>query len=72
MYLGARNEAKAREAIAKLEEECLGTGRVEWLNVNLSNPRWAQEAAEDFLRRETRLDILSTFVYVLASRSFTN
>ncbi|KAF4616460.1 hypothetical protein D9613_008755 [Agrocybe pediades] len=58
VYLGARNEAKAREAIANLETEGLGTGKVEWLDVNLSNPRWAQDAAENFMRREKRLDIL--------------
>ncbi|KAF8970377.1 hypothetical protein BDZ97DRAFT_1914683 [Flammula alnicola] len=58
VYLGARNETKALEAITQLEREGLGSGEVLWLNVNLGDPRWAKKAAEDFLRRESRLDIL--------------
>ncbi|KAF9486213.1 NAD(P)-binding protein [Pholiota conissans] len=59
VYLGARNEVKAREAIAQLEQEGLGSGQVVWLQVNLADPQWAQMAAEDFLEKEKRLDILS-------------
>ncbi|KAF8190180.1 NAD-P-binding protein [Pholiota molesta] len=58
VYLGARNEAKAKEAIIQLEREGLGPGQVIWLHVDLADPRWAKMAAEDFLQRESRLDIL--------------
>ncbi|KAF8906837.1 hypothetical protein CPB84DRAFT_1959889 [Gymnopilus junonius] len=65
VYLGARNEAKAKEAIAELEREGLGSGQVVWLHVDMSNPMWAQEAANEFLMKETRLDILVNNAAVL-------
>jgi hypothetical protein len=46
-------------AISQLEEEGISPGQVVWLNINLSDPRWAKEAAEEFLGKEPRLDILS-------------
>jgi len=58
VYLGARDESKATGAIAKLEAEGLGRGQVVWLRVDYSDPRWAKAAAEEFMRREARLDIL--------------
>ena len=61
MYLGARSKEKAEKAIAKLYEEGIGSGQVEWLEINLSDPRWAKKSADDFLSRETRLDILGMF-----------
>ncbi|KAF8906838.1 hypothetical protein CPB84DRAFT_1769802 [Gymnopilus junonius] len=61
VYLGARNESKAKAAMADLERDGLGSGQVVWLNVNFSDPRWAKQAAEEFLRRESRLDILRTY-----------
>lgn len=56
--MGARNEAKAKEAIAKMD---LGEGSVEFLEVNLSDPAKAKEAAERFLGKEKRLDVLGEF-----------
>ena len=61
VYLGARNESKASGAISQLEQEGLGRGQVLWLKVDLSDPRLAKESAEDFLRRESRLDILGEY-----------
>lgn len=60
VYLAARNESKATGAIAQLESEGLGPGfgQVEWLNLDLTDPRKAKAAAEEFLKKETRLDIL--------------
>ncbi|KAF8970385.1 NAD-P-binding protein [Flammula alnicola] len=60
VYLAARNESRATRAIAQLEEEDLGPskGEILWLKLDLSDPRDAKKAAEDFLKRETRLDIL--------------
>lgn len=64
VYLGARNESKATGAIARLKEEGLGpgNGEVVWLNVDYSDPRSAKRAANEFLRREERLDVLSETV----------
>ena len=61
VYLGARNKSKAMAAISQLEEEGIDPGQVVWLSINLSDPRWAKEAAEEFLGKEPRLDILSRF-----------
>lgn len=61
VYLGARDESKATGALAKLEQEGLGpgNGQVIWFKVDYGNPRLAKKAAEEFLKRESRLDILS-------------
>ncbi|KAJ3475072.1 hypothetical protein NLI96_g12075 [Meripilus lineatus] len=60
VYMGARNKDKALEAIQRLKHEGLGPGygEVVWLDVNLSDPRRAKKAAEDFMVRETKLDVL--------------
>lgn len=67
VYLGARNEAKAMAALAELEKEGIGHGQVEYLNVNFGDPRWARLAAEEFLRKESRLDILGRRLTVSCS-----
>ena len=60
VYLAARNESRANEAIKKLMAEGLGPGNGEivWLKLDLSDIRGTKLAAEDFLRKEKRLDIL--------------
>ncbi|KAH9477403.1 Short-chain dehydrogenase [Psilocybe cubensis] len=60
VYLAARDESKATGAIAQLEHEGLGPGNGEviWLKLDLSDPRDAKKGAEEFLKRESRLDIL--------------
>jgi hypothetical protein len=55
-----RSEKKAKETIAKLEEEGIRSGQLFFLELELSDPRKAKQAAESFLSLETRLDILST------------
>lgn len=59
VYLAARNEARASAAIAQLAGE--GLTEITWLKLDLDDPRDAQKAAQEFLRREKRLDILSEF-----------
>jgi NAD(P)-dependent dehydrogenase (short-subunit alcohol dehydrogenase family) len=63
VYLAARNETKANDAIARLKEEGLdpGNGEVVWLKLDLSDPREAKKSAEHFLTLESRLDVLSRF-----------
>lgn len=60
VYMAARNEQKATAAIERLHKEGLapGNGTVAWLKLDLANPRWAKEAAEEFMRKEKRLDVL--------------
>lgn len=63
VYLAARSESKATGAIAGLQAEGLGPGHGEvvWLKLDLSDPRTAKAAAEEFLGREARLDVLGVF-----------
>lgn len=62
VYLGARNESRAIGAIAQLEAEGIlniaEAGTVHWLPLDLATPRKAKSAAEAFMNREQRLDIL--------------
>ncbi|KDQ22191.1 hypothetical protein PLEOSDRAFT_1094912 [Pleurotus ostreatus PC15] len=60
VYLGARSESSANEAIKRLQSEGLepGNGEIIWFKVDLSHPKLAKEAAEEFLTKEKRLDVL--------------
>lgn len=60
VYMGARYERAARDAIQRLEKDGLGPGNGEviWIKVELSDPREAKAAAEEFMRREIRLDVI--------------
>ncbi|KAG1856359.1 NAD(P)-binding protein [Suillus subalutaceus] len=61
VYMAARNQTKAEEAIAQLKAEGLGPGNgdVIWLELDLKDPRNAKKAAEEFMKQEKRLDVLS-------------
>ncbi|RXW16836.1 hypothetical protein EST38_g9026 [Candolleomyces aberdarensis] len=64
VYLAARNEERAKAAIESLHNAGLGKGgdhslgEVVWLKLDLGDPREAKKAAEEFLKLETRLDVL--------------
>jgi NAD(P)-dependent dehydrogenase (short-subunit alcohol dehydrogenase family) len=58
VYIAARNEQRALDAIKQLEKEDIADGSLEWLKLDLSDPRLAKQSAEEFLTKETRLDIL--------------
>ncbi|KAI0058951.1 NAD(P)-binding protein [Artomyces pyxidatus] len=60
VYLAARSQEKADIAMARLEDEGLGPtpGEIVWLDLDLTEPLKAKAAAEWFIERETRLDIL--------------
>ncbi|TFK39294.1 hypothetical protein BDQ12DRAFT_712385 [Crucibulum laeve] len=66
VYLGARSEERAKAAIARLQEEGISPGTVEWLPCDLSTPQTAKEAAEEMLKREQRLDVLVNNAAILA------
>jgi NAD(P)-dependent dehydrogenase (short-subunit alcohol dehydrogenase family) len=59
--MAARNQSKAEAAIAQLKAEGLGPGNGEviWLELDLTDPQNAKKAAEEFIKREKRLDVLS-------------
>ena len=60
MYISARSEQRAKAAIERMRAEGLqpGNGEVLWFQLDLSDPRKAKESAEEFLKREDRLDVL--------------
>ena len=60
VYIAGRSEARVAAAIERLRAEGLepGNGALEWVELDLSDPRKAKEGAEKFLARETRLDVL--------------
>lgn len=76
VYLAARDESRAKAAIARLELEGFGpgNGHVLWHELDLSDPRKAKKSAEEFLKKETRLDVLGTCIHLMSKtlyRSFT-
>ncbi|PBL03997.1 NAD(P)-binding protein, partial [Armillaria gallica] len=60
VYMAARDEARAKEAVDRLDKEGRepGFGEVIWHELDLKDPRSAKESAERFIAREKRLDIL--------------
>jgi NAD(P)-dependent dehydrogenase (short-subunit alcohol dehydrogenase family) len=62
VYMAARNESKATGALASLESEGVGPGSVVWLRLDLVDPRGVKKAAEEFLSKEDRLDILGALI----------
>ncbi|KAK0445127.1 hypothetical protein EV421DRAFT_1937426 [Armillaria borealis] len=64
VYMAARNETRAAEAIERLKTESLepGNGEVVWLKLDLSDPRLARQSAEEFMRKEKRLDVLAFYL----------
>jgi NAD(P)-dependent dehydrogenase (short-subunit alcohol dehydrogenase family) len=58
VYMAARDEGRATEAIKQLQAENINDGSVHWLKLDLSDPRAARRAANEFLEKEQRLDIL--------------
>ncbi len=67
VYMAARNETRAAEAIERLKTESLepGNGEVVWLKLDLSDPRLARQSAEEFMRKEKRLDVLGELFFLL-------
>ena len=60
--MAARNEQKAKSALERLAEitkDCKDAGEVVWLPLDLDDPREVKRAAEEFMNKEDRLDILS-------------
>ena len=60
VYIAWRSEARVKAAIERLRAEGLepGNGAIEWLQLDLGDPRKVKESAEKFAEKETRLDVL--------------
>ncbi|KAI1194274.1 hypothetical protein F5X97DRAFT_281520 [Nemania serpens] len=62
IYMASRSKDKAEEAIKTIEssipEDTQGRGQLKFLHLNLSDLKSVKTAAEDFARREPRLDVL--------------
>lgn len=60
VYLTSRNRQRGLDAIERIKAAGLspGNGEIELLELDLAAPKLAKTAAEDFLKREKRLDIL--------------
>jgi len=60
VYMSSRNEEKCKAAIERLKKESLepGNGQVEFLKLDLVDPRGAKQSAEEFMKKEERLDVL--------------
>lgn len=66
VYLGCRSELRAKDAIARMCKAAPGLDledRLVWLPLDLSVMRLAKQAGEEFLSKETRLDILGQFSF---------
>ncbi|KAF8166220.1 NAD-P-binding protein [Pholiota molesta] len=58
VYIAGRNEERVSAAIKQLESEGIEDGSLHFLKIDLADPRLAKQAGEEFLRKETRLDVL--------------
>ncbi|GFP52851.1 short-chain dehydrogenase/reductase [Trichoderma asperellum] len=59
VYIAARSQAKATEAIDAIRTVCpSSTGRLEFLALDLSDLEAVAKSAKDFLKRESKLDVL--------------
>lgn len=72
VYIAARSEERAKDAIERLRAEGLqpGNGELEWLELDLSDPRKAKASAEVFLTKEKQLDILGRSLAVPRNHNF--
>ena len=69
VYIAGRSEARVAAAIERLRAEGRepGNGALEWVELDLSDPRKAKEGADRFVARETRLDVLGACHSILGS-----
>jgi NAD(P)-dependent dehydrogenase (short-subunit alcohol dehydrogenase family) len=71
VYLGARSEEKGKAAVAKLQEEGIGSGEVIYLHVDISTPLLAHQSAQGFLALESKLDVLGVSLILLHTVRFS-
>ena len=63
VYLAARDEGRAKDAIKLLNDEGLGKegsgSEVLWHRLDLADPAKTKISAEEFVEKESRLDVVS-------------
>ncbi|KAJ3774415.1 hypothetical protein FB446DRAFT_639883 [Lentinula raphanica] len=75
VYIAARNEQQSLESIEKLKadlrlgEDERSAGEVHFLKLDLADPRNAKKVAEEFLMKESRLDVLVNNAAISYSRT---
>lgn len=72
VYLACRSEEKGTDAIARIKtEDTRGgeekKGELVWLKCDFTDPRDAKKAAEEFLGKEEKLDVLGEFAFLRSS-----
>ncbi|KAI9653568.1 MAG: hypothetical protein M1831_005950 [Alyxoria varia] len=65
IYLGARSEAKAKDAIAAIQKQ-VPDAKVTFLQMDLTSFASVKAAAEDFNKKESRLDVLVNNAGIMA------
>ncbi|SPO22089.1 related to Oxidoreductase, short-chain dehydrogenase [Ustilago trichophora] len=66
VYMASRTESKAQEAIEKIKKQ-VPTANIHFLQLDLTELAAVKKAADDFLSREKRLDILLNNAGVMAT-----
>lgn len=64
VWMGARSEEKAKQAIEKFNTEHkneIKKGEILWLQLDLTSPTDVMTSAKSFISQADRLDILGTF-----------
>lgn len=67
IYLGARTESKARDAIASIQKEVPNAAPITWLPLDLTSFSSIKDAAETFKQSSNRLDLLFNNAGIMAS-----
>ncbi|KXN81562.1 hypothetical protein AN958_04445, partial [Leucoagaricus sp. SymC.cos] len=69
VYIGARNEAKATNAISQMKkiDSNPANGSIEYFHIDLASPNDAKQAALNFMSKEKRLDILVNNAGIMSS-----
>lgn len=68
VYIATRSESSVKDAISKIESqepELKGKNQLVFLHLDLSTIRGARDAADNYLKLESRIDILSEFIFTL-------
>jgi NAD(P)-dependent dehydrogenase (short-subunit alcohol dehydrogenase family) len=65
VYLAARSPQKAMAAIEELKKEKL-KGKIEFLHLDLKDPKGVKAATKKFLEEEDRLDILGEYIQLMS------
>ncbi|EQB56494.1 Short-chain dehydrogenase TIC 32 [Colletotrichum gloeosporioides] len=66
VYITARNSAKAKGVVEDITKSSKGSGKLEVIDMNLSSLDSVKKAAQDFLAKSTKLNVLITNAGIMA------